>query len=252
MTVYASSGAHGVLRHPKPVLRRAALPLEVGRGQRPVRPDALEHAVGHRGVLGEGRGVEAGPLAAPVRTEPRELARRNERQRLVGRLEDLTAFVEQVAPGGLVVGDARVQHEVVVAAGDLDRVELDRPELPEDLEHPVEASLDRPRGCEEVPCDEKPPRRLSSDLHLEDTNCAYVGQLTTYAHRCSRRSPTGLRVAASRSRATAPQERRDRRQALKGAARLSTPNMTAVPDATMSGPPTRPRITARRLCRCSR
>jgi hypothetical protein len=41
-------------------------------------------------------------------TEPGELARRDERQRFVGRLEELTAFVELVAPGGLVAGDARV------------------------------------------------------------------------------------------------------------------------------------------------
>ena len=161
-------GAHGVLRHPEPVLRRTALALEVGRGQRPVRPDALEHALGDRGVLGEGGAVEARPLAAPDVTEPRELARRDERQRLVGRLEDLTALVEHVAPGGLVAGHARVQHEVVVSAGDRDRVELDRPEPPEDLEHPVEAARERPRRREEVPRDEKATRRLSGDLHLGD------------------------------------------------------------------------------------
>lgn len=163
-------GAHGVLRHPKPVLRRAALPLEVGRGQRPVRPDALEHAVGHRGVIGEGCGMVAAPLAARVRTEPGDLARRNERQRLVGRLEDLTAFVEQVAPGGLVVGDARVEHEVVVPAGDRDRIELDRPHLAKDLEHGFGASSKRPGRREEVPVDEKPPRRLCCDPHLVDAS----------------------------------------------------------------------------------
>jgi hypothetical protein len=103
-------------------------------------------------------------------TEPGELARRDERQRLVGRLEDLTAFVELVAPGGLVASDARVQHEVVVPAGDRDRVELDRPELPEDLEHPVESSHQRPRWREGVPGDEKPPRRLSREPHLRDAS----------------------------------------------------------------------------------
>jgi hypothetical protein len=98
-------------------------------------------------------------------TEPGELARRDERQRLVGRLEDLTAFVQHVAPGGLVAGDARVQHEVVVPAGDRDRVELDRPELAQDLPHGFGASRERPRRREEVPRDEKATRRLSSDLH---------------------------------------------------------------------------------------
>jgi hypothetical protein len=61
-----------------------------------------------------------------------------------------------------------VQHEVVVPAGDRDRVELDRPELPEDLEHPVEASRERPGRREEVTRDEKPTCRLRSDLHRED------------------------------------------------------------------------------------
>jgi len=58
----------------------------------------------------------------------------------------------------------------VVPAGDRDRVELDRSELPEDLEHPVEASRERPRRREEVPRNEKATRRLSGDLHPQDTN----------------------------------------------------------------------------------
>jgi hypothetical protein len=98
-------------------------------------------------------------------TEPGELARRDERQRLVGRLEDLTAFIEHVAPGGLVPGDTRVQHDVVVPAGDRDRVELDRPELAKDLQHSFGTSRERPRRREEVPRDQKATRRLSSDLH---------------------------------------------------------------------------------------
>jgi len=80
-------------------------------------------------------------------TEPGELARRDERQRLVGRLEDLTAFVQHLAPVGLVAVDARVQHEVVVPAGDRDRVELDRPELAKDPQHGFGASRQRPRRC---------------------------------------------------------------------------------------------------------
>ena len=102
--------------------------------------------------------MEPRPFAAHDMTEPGELARRDERQRLVGRLEDLPAFVEHVAPGGLVAGDARVQHEVVVPAGDRDRVELDRPELAEDLQHAFEAARERPRRREEVPRDEKATR----------------------------------------------------------------------------------------------
>ena len=84
--------------------------------------------------------MEPGALASHHMTEPGELARRDERQRLVGRLEDLTAFVEHIAPRGLVAGDAGVQHEIVVPAGDRDRVELDRPELAENLQDRVDSS----------------------------------------------------------------------------------------------------------------
>jgi hypothetical protein len=165
-------GAHDVLRHPEPVLGRSVLGLEIERRQRALRADPPEDALGHRGVLGQDPGVEPGPLAAPAQTEPGEFARRDERQRLVGRLEDVTAFVEHVAPGGLVAGDARVQYEVVVPARDGDGVELDRPEFPEDLQHSIEASRDRPRRRQEMPRHEKPARRLSTDLHLPDTSSA--------------------------------------------------------------------------------
>ena len=114
--------------------------------------------------------MEPRPLATHDMAEPWELARRDEGQRLVGRLEDLTAFVEDVAPCGLVAGDARVQHEVVVPAGDGDRIELDRTELAKDLQHGFRASRKRPRRREEVSCYEKPTRRLSSHLHLDDAN----------------------------------------------------------------------------------
>jgi hypothetical protein len=65
-----------------------------------------------------------------------------------------------------------VKHEVVVAPGDRDRVELDRAELADDLEHRLRAARERARGREEVARDEKAPRRLGPDLHLEDTSSA--------------------------------------------------------------------------------
>jgi len=116
------------------------LELEIERRQRALHTDPPEHALRHRRVLGEDRGVEPRPLTAPDMAKPRELARRDERQRLVRHLEDLATFVQLVAPDGVVAGDARVQHEVVVPPCDGDRVELDRPELVDDLEHPVKAS----------------------------------------------------------------------------------------------------------------
>src|SRR4051794_24856745 len=109
--------------------------------------------------------MEARTLPAPDAAEPRELARRDKRQRLVRRLEDLAARVELVAPGGLVVRDARVQHEVVVAACDGDRVELNRAELPDHLQDRVGAAGERARRREEMARDEKATRLLRADLH---------------------------------------------------------------------------------------
>jgi hypothetical protein len=82
-----------------------------------------------------------------------------------------------VAPGGLVAGNARVQHEVVVPAGDRDRVHLDRPQLPEDREHCGRASLERARRREQLPGDEKTACVLLGDLHLGDATAGrgYVG-----------------------------------------------------------------------------
>ena len=51
------------------------------------------------------------------------------------------------------------------ATGDRERIELDRAETTEDLEHGVRSSLERPRGSERVARDEKAACGLSSDLH---------------------------------------------------------------------------------------
>ena len=143
--------AHGVLGQAEPVLRRAALLLEVGGGKRAFGADPLEHLLGDRGVLLQRGRVEARPLAAGVHAVPRKLVRRDERERLVRRLEDLSPLVEVVAPGGRVAVDARVQHQVVVAPGDRDRVELDRAELSQDGEHRRRLPRQRPRRTEEGP-----------------------------------------------------------------------------------------------------
>ena len=169
MTVNASSTARTAFSGiPNQFFVAPGLALEIARGQRPFGADPLQDALGHRGVVCEGRRVEPPALAAPVRTEPGELARRDERQRLVRRLEDVAALVELVAPGRLVAGDACVQHEIVIPAGDRDRVELDRPELPEDREDRVRAALERARRREELPGDEKAARVLFADLHRAD------------------------------------------------------------------------------------
>jgi hypothetical protein len=50
-----------------------------------------------------------------------------------------------------------VQDEVVVAAGDRERVELDRAEPPEHPEHGRRATFERPRRSEHVVRDQKAP-----------------------------------------------------------------------------------------------
>ena len=104
-------------------------------------------------------------MPAQRAAEPREVARQDEGEALVVRLEDLAPLVEQVAPGGVVVGHARVQDEVVGAAGDRKRIELDRAETTEDLEHRVGPSFERTRRTERVARDEKAACGLTGDPH---------------------------------------------------------------------------------------
>jgi len=63
-----------------------------------------------------------------------------------------------------------VQHEVVAPTGNRERVELDRAELAEDLEHGVGASLERSRGREELPGNEKAARGRGGGPHREDAS----------------------------------------------------------------------------------
>ena len=143
-----------------------ALALEVERRQRALGADALEHAPGHVGVLGE----DAGRVPARGHTEPREVAGGDEREPLVVRLEDLAALVEEVAPGGVVLGDARVQHEVVAPAGNRERIELERAQAAEDPEHGVLSSLERTRRRERVTRHEEAACGLGGDPHAEDAS----------------------------------------------------------------------------------
>jgi hypothetical protein len=55
----------------------------------------------------------------------------------------------------------------VAPPGDRERIELDRPELAEDLEHGVGASLERSRRRKEVPGDKEAARCLGGDPHAE-------------------------------------------------------------------------------------
>ena len=184
--------AHDVRRHSKPVDQRTAFSLEVECRERPVQTDPLEHLLGRLGVLGE----DARRVQAQRAPEPRVLARQHEREPLVVRLEDLAPFVEELAPRRVVVGNARVQDEIVVAAGDRERVELDRPPAPEDLECPVRAGLERARGREHVACDEKAPCVGGRDVHGRGRYPALMaGARSRCSGRAAARAPK--RVSAS-------------------------------------------------------
>ena len=162
MTAYASSTARTVfVGMPNQSVVAPCARSKSSDDSGPVGADPLEHAPGNVGVLCE----DARRAPARRRAEPRKLARRDEGEPLVVRLEDLAPLVEQVAPGGVVLGHARVQDEVVGAAGDRERIELDRAEPAEDLEHGVRSTLERPRGSERVARDEKATCGLGSDLH---------------------------------------------------------------------------------------
>lgn len=60
-----------------------------------------------------------------------------------------------------------MQYEVVAPAGDRERVELDRAEPAEHVEHGAGAALEQPRRREEVARDEEAAGGLGGDLHAE-------------------------------------------------------------------------------------
>jgi hypothetical protein len=110
-------------------------------------------------------GKDARPAPARRHAEPPEFPRRNEGETLVERLEYLALLVKEVAPCRVVGGNADVEVEIVIPAGHGERVELDRAEPAEDLDHCIGSALERPRGREEVVRDEEATRGLGGDLH---------------------------------------------------------------------------------------
>src|SRR5207302_76822 len=119
-----------------------------------------------------GKDLRLGPPQR--RAEPRKLARWNEGEPFVVRLEDRAALIELLAPVGVVLAYARVQHEIVAATRDRDRIELDRAEPAEDLEHGAGTALERSRWCEELAGNEKTARGLSGDPHAGDASARVV------------------------------------------------------------------------------
>src|SRR5439155_1173889 len=111
-------------------------------------------------------------LLADVHLAGEQLGREQSLDEVVVAAVALAPSVEELfAPGRLVVGDASVEHEVVVPARDRQRVELDRAEPAEDLEHGVGASHDRARGREQVARNEEAPCGVGSDFHGQQGYC---------------------------------------------------------------------------------
>ena len=153
-----------------------------------MRADAFEYLLGDVGMLGEDAGwADARARAEPRGAKPWELARLHERKTLVVGLEQLAPFVQTLAPGGVVGGDARVEHQVVVAAGHGEWVELDPAEPPEDLKHAVTSTVERTRGREHVPGDEETPCSVSVDVH------------TVTLPACDQRPISSVNAGSSRS-----------------------------------------------------
>ena len=125
----------------------------------PLVADPLEQLLDERRVLVERAAAVRLVAAVPRDPVPRQLGRRHDREHLVVRLvQRAVAVQELVRPGAPVAVDARQQRQVVVAAGDVDRVELQRPEAVDDAHHRRRLGRQRPRRREEVAGDEEPPR----------------------------------------------------------------------------------------------
>ena len=150
-------GARLQRRPPVPVDRLAA--VEVGGGDRAVAPDPLEELGDVVAVVAEGLALVGAARPVPGEAVPGQLAGREDAETLVVGLEEEAAVVQQVVgPGSPVAGDAGVEHEVVVAAGHLERVELQRAEAVNDRENALLGVRQRPRRGEEMPEHQEAPR----------------------------------------------------------------------------------------------
>ena len=134
--------------------------LEVGRRQRAVPPDPVEQ------LLDEGRVRRRRcPPSWPSRIRSQVIryhgisAVGHQRQALVVGLVQGPGVVQvAVRPGAPVARDPGAEDQVVVAPGDVERVELERPEPVDDREHARRIGRQGPRRCEQVAEDEEPAR----------------------------------------------------------------------------------------------
>ena len=115
-------------------------------------------------MLHERRRLVCGASPIPVEAVVGQLRRWEQREALVVRLVQPALLVQQrIRPFAAVPVDPRGQDEVVVAPGDVERVELQRAEPLDDAPDRVRPGRERPRRREQVAADEKAACRDAID-----------------------------------------------------------------------------------------
>ena len=182
--------ARAVRRAPPPVDLLAG--AEIEGAQRPLGPDAAEDLVDEFGVAREDPGLVGRVMPIPGLAEPGQFVGGQEAEALVVGLEQRPLVVEQrLRKRAPVVGDACRQHQVVVAAGHLERVELDGAQPLEDREHALRRRRQRARRVEQVAADEEAPGGIAGDADRRGRHPAMVR--TSPATRCQEFGYVGAR-----------------------------------------------------------
>ncbi len=169
--------------------------LDVGRRQRAVGTDAVQQLLDQGRVVVERAATVLDLSLVPGDPVPGQLRGRHQRQLLVVRLVQHPVAVQEVlGPLAPVAVDPRQQRQVVVAARDLEGVELERPEPVDDPHHGRRPGGQRARRGEQVALDEEPPRGLGGHLTGLGAHAPIVGLLRDWECQVS---PNGLQRAES-------------------------------------------------------
>ena len=119
---------------PVPVDRRTG--LDVGGRQRPVRANPPEQLLDQGRVLLKGAAAVNRLGQVPGDPVPGELSSGEDREPIIVRLEKDSILVQEpIRPGALVASDPGGKGEVVIAAGHIQRVELERAEALDHAHH---------------------------------------------------------------------------------------------------------------------
>src|SRR5215212_6315614 len=154
------------------------------------------------------------PLARSIPRPPvqGQLRDGNDVEALVVGLVEAPVLVQPVVcPLAAIPGDACKEHEVVVSAGDLQRIELQRADAVDDAKDALRLRRERPRWCEEVTEREEPTRHRRGNVpdlaHVPGTPASSASSRSTNAawagwKRCrasskpnhATRSTSGMRI----------------------------------------------------------